>query len=263
MTRSQVEPDRNHAATPKLLERVVVGVDGSDESLEAVRQGARLVGDGGSLELVAAVHVAEASAVGPTAALAADRIRHQAGEALERGLEAAGVPAERRLVEGPALQVVLAELESTGATLVVVGTHGHRRVTEILIGGVAGGLLHDAPCSVLIARPSALPGLFPSSIVAGTDGSPEAEAAVEVARQLAERFGASLRVLCAAGGKPVDVQRGDAELVPTSPVGALTDAGAEADLLVVGSRGLHGFKALGSVSERVAHEAPCSVLVVR
>jgi nucleotide-binding universal stress UspA family protein len=35
------------------------------------------------------------------------------------------------------------------------------------------------------------------------------------------------------------------------------------DLLVVGSRGLHGIRALGSVSERVAHKAPCSVLVVR
>lgn len=36
-----------------------------------------------------------------------------------------------------------------------------------------------------------------------------------------------------------------------------------AHLAVVGSRGLHGVKALGSVSERVAHDAACSVLVVR
>jgi nucleotide-binding universal stress UspA family protein len=34
------------------------------------------------------------------------------------------------------------------------------------------------------------------------------------------------------------------------------------DLVVVGSRGLHGVRALGSVSERVAHRARCSVLVV-
>jgi nucleotide-binding universal stress UspA family protein len=31
----------------------------------------------------------------------------------------------------------------------------------------------------------------------------------------------------------------------------------------VGSRGLHGVRALGSVSERVAHDARCSVLVIR
>jgi nucleotide-binding universal stress UspA family protein len=35
------------------------------------------------------------------------------------------------------------------------------------------------------------------------------------------------------------------------------------DLVVIGSRGLHGLKALGSISERVAHQAECSVLVVR
>ena len=36
-----------------------------------------------------------------------------------------------------------------------------------------------------------------------------------------------------------------------------------ASLVVVGSRGLGGVRALGSVSERVAHRAPCSVLIVR
>jgi nucleotide-binding universal stress UspA family protein len=38
-----------------------------------------------------------------------------------------------------------------------------------------------------------------------------------------------------------------------------------ADLIVLGSRGLNGIEAflLGSVSERVAHRAPCSVLIVR
>ena len=36
-----------------------------------------------------------------------------------------------------------------------------------------------------------------------------------------------------------------------------------ASLVVVGSRGLHGVRALGSVSERVVHEVPCSVLVAR
>jgi nucleotide-binding universal stress UspA family protein len=34
-------------------------------------------------------------------------------------------------------------------------------------------------------------------------------------------------------------------------------------LVAVGSRGLGGVRALGSVSERVAHRAPCSVLVAR
>ena len=44
---------------------------------------------------------------------------------------------------------------------------------------------------------------------------------------------------------------------------AIVSATADADLVVVGSRGLHGLKALGSVSERVAHQARCSTIVVR
>jgi nucleotide-binding universal stress UspA family protein len=48
---------------------------------------------------------------------------------------------------------------------------------------------------------------------------------------------------------------------PQAPVEALTRL--QPDLLVIGSRGLQGLRSLGSVSERVAHEARCSVLVVR
>jgi len=40
-------------------------------------------------------------------------------------------------------------------------------------------------------------------------------------------------------------------------------ASETADLIVVGSRGVRGIRALGSISERLAHEASCSVLVVR
>ncbi|MFI5045199.1 MAG: universal stress protein [Acidimicrobiales bacterium] len=42
------------------------------------------------------------------------------------------------------------------------------------------------------------------------------------------------------------------------------EAGTDADLLVVGSRGLGGFSRLliGSVSSQVAHHAPCPIVVV-
>jgi nucleotide-binding universal stress UspA family protein len=53
------------------------------------------------------------------------------------------------------------------------------------------------------------------------------------------------------------------EDLPDEPVPALVAAAADADLLVVGSRGLHRFKSLAWVSERVAHQARSSVLIVR
>ena len=76
-------------------------------------------------------------------------------------------------------------------------------------------------------------------------------------------------MIVAEGGKAVDLGAvsliaGDGyHVTPEEPVPVLTAASADADLLVVGSRGLHGLKSLGSVSERVAHRAACSTLIVR
>jgi nucleotide-binding universal stress UspA family protein len=53
------------------------------------------------------------------------------------------------------------------------------------------------------------------------------------------------------------------EVDPRTPVEALVDASRSADLVVVGSRGATGLAALGSVAERVSHQADCPVLIVR
>jgi nucleotide-binding universal stress UspA family protein len=280
-------------ATTSLAEavfsRVVAGVDGGEPGYEAVRQASRLVAPEGSLELFTAVHFADAALAGWSSTRLADELRAEADETVRRAAELAGPRAGTKLVNGPPPASFLQEVEEQDATLAVVGTHGHKRVAEIVLGGVAGQLLHEAPCSVCIARrpgagsvageavdarpsdrvASGVPGaeaLFPRAIVAGCDGSPQSEAAVGVARYLAERFDVPLELVTALGGKDVDRERAHelgVTFVQGHPVKALVDAGRRADLLVVGSRGLHGLKALGSVSERAAHRATCSVLVVR
>jgi nucleotide-binding universal stress UspA family protein len=259
-----------HPAAPfaaeSVFSRVLAGVDGSDAGFEAARQAARLVGPNGSLELLTAVYLAGASLAGWSAPKIRAELEVDAGEAVRRAAAIAGPRATSRLVNGPAFASLMRELKRTEATLAVVGTHGHSRWSEMVIGGVAGELLHKAPCSVCIAREPAFEALFPRSVVAGYDGSPGAEDAVAVARHLAERFDVPLTVLTALGGKNVDSQRAEAigaETVEGHPVQVLVQGGKNADLLVLGSRGLHGLRSLGSVSERVAHRANCSVLVVR
>lgn len=259
---------RTHERGHEVFARVIACVDGSEPGFEACRQAGRLVEPDGRLEVFGAVHVAEASRAGWSAARIADELWQQAEDALERGVEIVGPRAEPRLVNGPAYRSIELELEREDATLVAVGTHGHTRTSEIVLGGVAGELLHSAPCSVLVARPPAVEALFPRAIVAGVDGSPESEAALAAAHRVAGRFDAPLHVVTALHGKGVDLAHAEflapfAEVVCAHPVAALVAAGGEADLLVLGCRGLHGVRALGSVSERVAHRAPCSVLVVR
>jgi nucleotide-binding universal stress UspA family protein len=54
-------------------------------------------------------------------------------------------------------------------------------------------------------------------------------------------------------------------LVEGNAAAALVEASREADLLIVGSRGLGGFKGLmlGSVSAQLAHHARCPLLIIR
>lgn len=68
----------------------------------------------------------------------------------------------------------------------------------------------------------------------------------------------------AGSGRPLEVAA-DYEVLVGHPVEKLVAASADADLLVVGSRGAGGFSRLllGSVSSGVVHHAPCNVTVVR
>lgn len=252
------------------FERVICGVDATEESIEAARQAARVTAPGGRLVLVAVAELEVAAQAGFAASMVAKELEEEAGAALERATEAiSGLhPAEGRLLSGPVPATLHAAIVEESASLVVLGTHGHGRGSGILLARASTTVLHDSPCSVLVARRPGDAESFPSSIVVGLDGSPAGDAAAAAADDLARRFGSRVRAIVATGGKGVDAGailagRPGAETVPRKPLEALLEASGGADLLVVGNRGLHGLKALGSVSERVAHQATCSVLVVR
>lgn len=242
-----------------MFERIVCGVDGSAESLEAVRQADVLLRPDGRLVLVAAVDLSDTIhfRIAPTAIHAArqaleqaEELDRRAAEALDRAREAAPGASDVAAVEvaGSPAACLLETAASERADLVAVGTHGLGRMAGIALGSVATRMLHRAPCSVLVARRPETGEWAPRRVVVGVDGSREAEAALEAARELESRLGASVEALTVDDGRAAH---------------ALVEAARGADLLVVGSRGMHGAHSLGSVSERVAHRAACSVLVVR
>lgn len=256
----------------RVCSRIVVGIDGSQQALEAARQAALLQELDGQLTLFAAWDIA------PVMGGTGTEIPYYLDEDLQRAsaekaLRAAGehiapyTAATAKLVRGTPVAKLLEEIERGEDSLVAVGSSGIRRLRGIVEGAVATEMVHRAPCSVLVARRA--DNDFPHRVVVGVDGSVESAAAYATARYLAERFGAEFHALVAWGGKGVNarlvatITDGDHDDRRQAPTEALATEAETADLVVVGSRGLHGLRALGSVSERVAHTAPCSALVVR
>jgi nucleotide-binding universal stress UspA family protein len=244
-----------------VFDRVVCTVERSHADLAPAPLAVRLVAPDG--ELTIAVH---ARWLFPFE----DERRAEARVTLERAWAVAEeFPGARAtLLVGRPADVVLEELVRRDATLAVAEIREHHRAIGIVEDALATTLLHDAPCSVLVAGRGTRAPTWPESIVVGLDGSVESAAAAGAAWDLGARLGAPVRVIAATECDHADLElvrriAPDFEQIPDHPVSVLVDASHDADLLVVGSRGLRGLRALGSVSERVAHCAACPVLVVR
>ena len=185
---------------------------------------------------------------------------------------------------------------SVSDDLLVVGSRGHGRADDLLIGSVSQHLARHAPCPVVVVRPTR--GADARRIVVGVDGSATSSAALEQACRRAERTGETVVALHAwrthapstdVWSSEPRVQKGladreillaesvagmrvdhpdvviEQEAVPVAPVRCLVDASRSASLLVVGSHGLGFFGGLllGSVSQAVLQRAECPVAVVR
>ena len=171
-----------------------------------------------------------------------------------------------RVVRGKPVDVLRHERDELQATLVALGGRRSSRFLGIMLGDTGTELVHDAACSVLLAYPADDGPWRPRKIVVGFDGSTYALAALRTAEELADAHGGTVEVVAATGGKAIERDAAWAERVetwdPAHPVAALVERSRTVDLVVVGSRGVHGIRTIGSVSERVAHQAHCTALVV-
>jgi nucleotide-binding universal stress UspA family protein len=197
---------------------------------------------------------------------------------------------------------ILEQAHDDGASLIVVGSHGKDAVQRFLIGSVSERVARYAPCSVLVARGStlrraivavdgspaserALDALtrfplpadvelkvthvlrpsdlrLPATLVAALNSQEVVDRYERECRAIGERIVRHAQDLIDLAGRAAvtEVRYGSAadELIAAAREW-------EADLIVVGSenRSALGRLFLGSVSSRVLHHAPCSVLIAR
>jgi nucleotide-binding universal stress UspA family protein len=140
--------------------KVLLPVDGSEISLEAVRFAVRLARTGLRVKAVLANVQEPASLYEMVVAHDAeviDRISAEAGaHALapaEALLKQAGIPFEREVAKGDPAHTLLDIVERFGCDLVIMGARGMGTLRSALLGSVSHELLHAAPVPVMIVKP--------------------------------------------------------------------------------------------------------------
>ncbi len=185
--------------------------------------------------------------------------------------------------------------------LLVVGSHGRSAAGRFLLGSISQKLVHEAHCSVRVARGRVQEPETPLRIIIGVDGSAGAEAAVNVVAQRQWPPQTEVRLVNAAWAAPylftdtaaselarwvaeeqarieTSLQQAQ-EILQAAGLQVTTFAKQEdpktllgeeaerwgADCIFVGAKGVSKWERLfiGSVSSVVAARAHCSVEVIR
>jgi nucleotide-binding universal stress UspA family protein len=218
-------------------------------------------------------------------------------------LRASGLDADGGVLRGRPATVLVDEANRFAADLIVAGSRGHGPIASLVLGSVSAELVDHAPCPVFVARrPAAQRVLFASD---GSLSASDAEevlarwpifddttmrvvSVAEVVRPWHTGLAPTMyRQVVDAYGKDLEAAKSEHEAVARGAAGRLEvagrtvdatvrvgDAAAEileeasswqADLVVLGSRGLTGLSRLllGSVARNALQGAESSVLIVR
>lgn len=281
---------------------VVVGVDGSPQSLNAVVLAGQLAS-----ERQRPLHVVHAFIwplmhvpLGPAPGAPAEGgLEHAAQQIVDEAMAQIRAARPELTVTGEVIVGTAAAAligASADAALLVVGDRGLGGFGSLLLGSVAVETSAHAACPVVVARGEPRDG----DILVGVDGSPGGGKALEFAFDEAARRGVGV-VALHAYTHPISNFPGDMLLpvydpdqlaaeenavlheaivgfgerypdVPLRPLlvrnpaaRALVEESGKAALTVVGSRGFGGFRGLlvGSVSQAVMHHAESPVAIVR
>lgn len=78
------------------------------------------------------------------------RAEHRELQSMADALRARGIAARAILVQGPAVEKIVAEAERLGADTIVIGSHGHGAVYRVLLGSISEGVVRAARRPVLV-----------------------------------------------------------------------------------------------------------------
>ena len=68
----------------------------------------------------------------------------------QEGLQADSVDAEVLLIQGPTVEKILSEADRLGADLIIMGSHGHGALFDLVVGSVSDGVIRKSPCPVVV-----------------------------------------------------------------------------------------------------------------
>lgn len=281
---------------------ILVGIDGSDTSIAALRwAAAEAVQRGAGLHVVFAYDPqwppTQPQQYAELAAIAHEQAEQVVTQAVgQLAASHPGLTVRHGVVAGLPAQALIEG--SREAELTVVGSRGLGGFTSLLLGSVSDQVAAHAPGPVVVVRGHAEASTGPVTV--GTDGSAGGEYAVGVAFEEAARRGCAVSVVTAYsrplsapgfGMPPLVYDRDmlerdfmarlDQTVVPwrekypdvavhTGVVDGqaahvLAEASARSQLVVVGSRGHGGFPhlPLGSVVRQLLHHASCPVMITR
>jgi nucleotide-binding universal stress UspA family protein len=144
--------------------RVLVPIDGSKYSEEALKACAKIVGGKDSIKIISVVEPHYPIAAEPFSVSAEfytkleEDERRQASELVAKSVESlkeqaqSGVEITSEVLNGVASRAIIEEAEKWKADLIIVGSHGYGFWQRAWLGSVSDGVVHHSPCSVLVVK---------------------------------------------------------------------------------------------------------------
>ena len=255
---------------------VLCAVDGTRGSLTAVRQAVALVGSEGCVTLLAVSATGDSgryrgAAIDPARVErvldVASQLAREAGVKCARVAEAQGTPSRMIL------------RHASNHELLAMGAPTMSWLGGLFTGGVTESVLRSFTTPLLLARPAPQEQPFGRRLVVASDAGDSSDLLVQLGALLALQLGGGVMLVHAVGveskARPHKIERQvhSLEAIVADACEVHVEAGAapsvifeiaahgQASLIVMGCRRLEGLRAVGNVTERVIHDAPCSVLV--